>query len=111
MLFRSRLVSQYGAEGFTVVAPTQRYGYVAGGRPAGGAEENQYIGDVLRRSYGALSSSEVPLSEANHKRYGVSTTPTIVLVDRDGVIRLYHPGQMTEASLEPLVKGLVFGRR
>ena len=32
---------------------------------------------------------------------------TLVLVDRSGVIRLYHPGQMSEAQLEPLVQKLI----
>jgi hypothetical protein len=40
-------------------------------------------------------------------RYGVSTTPTLVLVDRAGIIRLYHPGRMTWEQLDPLVKALV----
>ena len=36
----------------------------------------------------------VPLSEQNFKNYGASTTPTLVLVDRQGIVRLYHPGAM-----------------
>jgi hypothetical protein len=28
-------------------------------------------------------------------------------VDRQGVVRLYHPGRMTEEALEPLVRRLV----
>jgi thioredoxin-related protein len=38
------------------------------------------------------------------ERYGVSTTPTIVLVDRRGLVRLYNPGRMTEEALEPIVR-------
>ena len=41
---------------------------------------------------------------ALHRSFGVSTTPTIVLVGRDGVIRLYHPGAMPWDDLEPLVR-------
>jgi len=40
-------------------------------------------------------------------RFGVSTTPTLVLVDRTGIIRLYHPGRMTMEQLEPLVGSLI----
>jgi thioredoxin-related protein len=36
-----------------------------------------------------------PLSEANFRNYGASTTPTLVLIDRNGIVRLYHPGAMT----------------
>lgn len=103
----ARLAARFGAQGFAIVAPTQRYGYVAGGKAAGATEENEYISQVLRASYSGIPSLAVPLSETNHKRYGVSTTPTIVLIDRKGVIRLYHPGQMTEDALEPLVRPLM----
>jgi hypothetical protein len=37
----------------------------------------------------------------------VSTTPTIVLVDRQGLVRLYHPGRMTEEALDPIVRRLL----
>jgi thiol-disulfide isomerase/thioredoxin len=102
-----KLVRLYGPRGFTVVAPTQRYGYAAGGNPASAAEEARHIEQVRRSSYAWMDSIPVALNEANHRRYGVSTTPTIVLIDREGVVRLYHPGLMTEAQLEPLVQGLV----
>jgi hypothetical protein len=49
----------------------------------------------------------MPLSAENFKRYGVSSTPTIVLVDRHGLVRLYHPGRMTEAALRAAI--LKFG--
>jgi thiol-disulfide isomerase/thioredoxin len=100
----ARLATRYADQGLTIVAPTQRYGYVAGGKTAGADEELQYIDQVRATSYPALAGQPVPLSEANHKRYGVSTTPTLVLVDREGIVRLYHPGRMTEEELEPLIR-------
>lgn len=103
----SSLLSKYGARGLTVIAPTQRYGYVAAGRDASAADENKYIAETRATHYGFLQPETVTLSEKNHLRYGVSTTPTLVLVDRKGVVRLYHPGQMTAAELEPLVQKLV----
>jgi thioredoxin-related protein len=42
-----------------------------------------------------LGNVETPLSEANFARYGVSTTPTLVLVNKAGIVTLYHPGVMT----------------
>lgn len=103
----ARLTEKYGPQGLTVLAPTQRYGYVAGGKPAGPEEEGRYIDQVRQTYYSVLANQSVPLSETNHRRYGVSTTPTLVLVDRQGVVRLYHPGRMTEEELEPLVRRLV----
>lgn len=106
----ARLVAKYGAQGLTVLAPTQRFGFVAGGQTAGPNEEARYIDQVRRTSYSVLADQPVPLSATNHERYGVSTTPTLVLVDRDGIVRLYHPGRMTEEELEPLVRRLVARR-
>lgn len=105
----ARLTAKYGQQGLIVLAPTQRYGYIAGGRSAGPEEERRYIDQVRQTYYTVLANQPVPLSETNHRRYGVSTTPTLVLVDREGVVRLYHPGRMTEEELEPLVRRLVGG--
>jgi thiol-disulfide isomerase/thioredoxin len=102
-----RLQAKYAAQGLTVLAPTQRYGYVAGGKEAAAAEEMQYIAMVRDRDYPWMAKVPVPVSEKGHKDYGVSTTPTVVLVDRDGLIRLYNPGQMKEEAIEPLVRKLV----
>ena len=52
----------------------------------------------------------VPVSEENFKNYGASTAPTVVLVDRAGIVRLYHPGQMTLDEIEPHIKAIVDGR-
>lgn len=103
----ARLVAKYGPQGFTVLAPTQRFGFVAGGQAAGPNEEARYIDQVRRTSYSVLAGQPVPLSATNHERYGVSTTPTLVLVDREGIVRLYHPGRMAEEELEPLVRRLI----
>jgi thioredoxin-related protein len=46
----------------------------------------------------------IPVSEASFTNYGSSTTPTIALVDRTGIVTLYHPGQMTRAELEPHIR-------
>lgn len=98
-----------GDAGGAVVAPTQRYGHLAGGATAAPDEEARYIGQVWETAYGALNGVPAALDESNHQRYGVSSTPTIVLVDRDGIVRLYHPGQMTEEALEPIVRQWVAG--
>jgi len=97
-----RLQREYGARGLVIVGPTQRYGYVAGGRDASREEETRYIDEVRRNFYGGLEMS-VPLSEENFGAWGSSTTPTIVLLDRGGRVRLYHPGKMSYEQLAPVV--------
>ena len=104
------LHAQYGNAGLAVVAPTQRYGYVAGGKPAAPEAEIQYIEQVRQKFYPGLAGQPIPVSQANHIRYGVSTTPTLVVLDRAGLVRLYNPGQMTKEALEPLIKRLLADR-
>ena len=101
------LATKYRDQGLIIFAPTQRFGYVAGGKPATAEEELRYIDQVRQMSYPVLAGQPVPVSEANHLRFGVSTTPTLVLVDRAGIIRLYHPGRMALEQLEPRVRALL----
>jgi len=98
------LLGRYRDQGLTVVAPTQRYGYVAKRAPAAAAEEMAYMARVRDEVYPWLAREWVPVSEENIKNYGVSTTPTVVLVDRAGLVRLYHPGQMTMEQIEPHIR-------
>lgn len=103
----TRLADAHATKGLVILAPTQRFGFVAGGREATAQEETRYIDQVRAASYPVLAGHAIPLNAANHNRYGVSTTPTLVLVDRKGIIRLYHPGKMSHEELEPLVRSLV----
>ena len=86
---------EYAAKGLVLIAPTQHYGYVANGEEAGPAEELKYIQQIRHQYYSDLLGVPAPLSEANFRNYGASTTPTLVLIDRQGIVRLYHPGAMT----------------
>lgn len=82
-----------------VIGPTQHYGYVAGGNDADEKTETSYIDQVRNRSYSALLDMPVPLDEETFRNYGSSTTPTVVLIDRAGIVRVYHPGIMRDAEL------------
>ena len=95
----AEIEKEYASKGLVVVAPTQRYGYVARGEEAGPSQELQYIDEVRHKYYSDLLSVPVPISEDNMKNYGASTTPTLVLIDRRGIVRLYHPGKMTLEEL------------
>jgi len=98
---------EYVNKGLVVIAPTQRYGYVAQGDEAGPAEETKYIDQVRRRFYSVDGLNiSAPISEANFKNYGASTTPTIVLIDRQGIVRVYHPGNLTLEELRAAINTL-----
>lgn len=102
-----RLKQQFGPKGLVIVAPTQQYGYAESGREVAPAEEAEYIGKVRREFYPQLDASPIPVSAENFKNYGSSTTPTIVLVDKAGIVRLYHPGKMTYEELAPKITELL----
>lgn len=103
----ARLQSEFGGKGLEILGPTQRYGYVAGGIEAPPEQELRYIDQVRREQYSGVPSMPVIVSEETFKEYGASTTPTIVLIDRSGIVRLYHPGRMTYDELAPRVAALV----
>jgi thiol-disulfide isomerase/thioredoxin len=103
----SKLLERHRSDGVVLIAPTQRYGYTVRRKPADADAELRYISQVRDEAYPALREAPVPVSELNHTRYGVSTTPTLVVVDREGIVRLYHPGTMTEAALQAAVEPLL----
>ena len=106
----TRIRAEFAPKGLVFLAPTQKYGYVAGGVDAAPAIETAYIEQVRRSYYAGLIESPVAISETNFTRYGASTTPTLVLLDRAGIVRRYHPGAMTYAELREAVEGVIDAR-
>lgn len=102
-----RLERRYAKDGLRVVAPTRLYGYVAQGHDAEPGVELAYLRDRTLQESPLLQRVPVPLSSPNFVAFGVSTTPTLVLVDRRGVVRLYHPGALGEAELASRIKALL----
>jgi thiol-disulfide isomerase/thioredoxin len=98
------IVNKYKSSGIVVLAPTQRFGYAEKRRPVGPAEELKYIEQVRDEFYPWMKSVPVPVSDEVYLKYGVSTTPTYVMIDRDGKVSTYLPGQPTMEQLEPLIK-------
>ncbi len=101
------LERRFAPRGFHLVAPTRLYGYVEGGQDARPETERAYIRKAHVEKDSLLREVPVPLSARNFISFGVSTTPTLVLVDRGGVVRLYHPGQMDEADLAQQIESLL----
>jgi thiol-disulfide isomerase/thioredoxin len=95
----ARLASEVAGRGLVIVGPTQRYGYRARGQEAGPEEELRYIDEVRQKFYASVPGMAVPVSSENFRLWGASTTPTLVLLDRSGRVRLYHPGQMSYEEL------------
>ncbi len=95
----ARLRAELPSRDFIVVAPTQRYGYAGAQDYVTPQQETQYIEAVRQRYYSQLSGVAVPISKQNFDLYGASTTPTLVLLARNGTIALYHPGAMAYGDL------------
>ncbi|HUS04983.1 MAG TPA: redoxin domain-containing protein [Bryobacteraceae bacterium] len=95
----ARLGNDFSARGLVVIGPTQRYGYAERGRDVVPAEELKYIDAIRRQFYAPLLTMPVPVSQQNFLNYGVSTTPTLVLIDRNGTVAMYHPGHMSYEEL------------
>lgn len=102
----ARIKAEFAPKGLVFIAPTQKYGYVAGGEDAPPEVELRYIEQVRQQYYGAVIDAPAPVSEENFNRYGASTVPTIVLIDRHGIVKLYHPGALTYDELRPRVEAL-----
>jgi thiol-disulfide isomerase/thioredoxin len=102
-----RIKAEFEPKGLIIIAPTQKYGYVAGGEDAPPDVEVRYIEQIRRERYAGLITAPAPVSEENFRRYGASTTPTLVLIDRAGIVRLYHPGAMTYEELRARVQAIV----
>ncbi|HUD98361.1 MAG TPA: TlpA disulfide reductase family protein [Bryobacteraceae bacterium] len=105
----AHLMATYGPKGLVLVGPTQLYGYTAAG-DASPEVEMRYVEEVRREFYSALGSMTIPVSAENFQRYGASTTPTLVLLDSGGTVRLYHPGAMTYDGLAGAVKRVLAAR-
>jgi len=102
----ARIKAEFASKGLVLIAPTQKYGYVAGGEDAPPEVEQRYIEQVRQQYYGAIIDTPAPVSEENFSRYGASTTPTLVLIDRNGIVKTYHPGAMAYEELRPRVEAL-----
>ena len=102
----ARIHSEYAGR-VVLMGPTQFYGYVGNGEPAPPAVEWRYIEQVRHQFYADLLDVPVPVSAENFKNYGSSTTPTLVLIDAKGIVRLYHPGNMTYEDLRTHIEAVL----
>jgi thiol-disulfide isomerase/thioredoxin len=103
----ARLKQEFSPDGLVVIGPTKLYGYAAQGNEASPEQERAYIESVRQRYYTSLQDMPVPLSQQNFNAYGASTTPTIVILNREGNVALYHPGALSYDDLRSAVQKAV----
>jgi len=100
----TQLNAEFAGRGLKIEAPTQLYGYAAYGESATPKDETAYAGRVWQHYYPGLQDIAVPVSKLNFDKYGASTTPTLVLIDRAGRVALYHPGVMPYDQLRAAIE-------
>ena len=103
----ARIAAEFEPKGLVVLGPTKLYGIAAGGQEATPQQEKEFIERVFARYYAGIPGLAVPLDAQNFDTYGASTTPTLVIIDRRGIVRLYHPGNASEADLRRVIQGVL----
>lgn len=102
-----QLHENYGERGLAILGPTQIYGYVSRGQDATPEQELAYLRGAYQERYPIPSWMSVPVSQQNFLDFGVSTTPTLVVIDRDGIVQLYNPGNLPYEELSAHVERLL----
>jgi len=103
----AQIRNEFRARGLVVVAATRYYGYTARGEEAAPAAERQHIENVWAEHYSVLDGVPVAIDDETFMNYGSSTTPTLVLVDAAGKVRMYHPGRMSYEELRRKIREML----
>jgi len=90
----ARVRKSPAAQGVQFVALTRYYD-----DDATRAAEKARVEGVWNTLYADVGPMPIVLSTASMERYGGSSTPTFVFIDRTGVVREYTPTRLTEAEL------------
>ena len=102
----ARVWEKYRPKGLQLITATRFYGSV-GEKPATPAEEKVEVERVWKETYAGLAGVPTLIDTETMVRYGASATPTFVLVDRQGVVRLYAPTRLSEAELSRQIETIL----
>lgn len=94
----TRVWQKYKSSGLALITATRLYGSLDD-KPATPADETAKIESVWKDLYAGLAGVPAIIDTETMVRYGVSATPTFVLLDRKGIVRLYTPTRLSEAEL------------
>lgn len=103
----TRIRQKYEARDLLVVAPTRRYGDVPKIEHPTEEQETEHIEAVWKESYSGLNGLAHPISDAMMLAYGVSSTPTLVLIDAKGIVRMYEPFRMSDQALSERIEAML----
>jgi thiol-disulfide isomerase/thioredoxin len=94
----TNIYRKYQPRGLALVNVTRLYGGPKD-KPYTPDEEKAQLNKVWSEVYPGLKDTPLVVSTDAMVRYGVSATPTFVLIDRKGIVRLYAPTRLSEAEL------------
>jgi thiol-disulfide isomerase/thioredoxin len=94
----ARVWQKYKPSGLALVTATRFYGTLDE-KPATPEAETAQIEKVWKELYAGLEGVPAIIDTETMVRYGASATPTFVLLDRKGIVRLYAPTRLSEAEL------------
>ena len=98
----ARVKKKFEAQGLQVVTLTRFYD-----ADSLRAREKARVDSMWKAVYSDVGTVPVVFSTASMERYGGSSTPTFVFVDRAGIVRRYTPTRLTEAEMERTVGTLL----
>jgi thiol-disulfide isomerase/thioredoxin len=102
----ARLEAKYASR-VAFLAPTRLYGRAGDVKDPTPEAEAAFIEKFWAESYPGLAAVPRPVDTETMVRYGASATPTWVLVDAQGIVRLYAPTRLTEAELSRGIESLL----
>lgn len=92
----ARIKAKYASTDLVIIAPTRLYDAK---QPA--------VEKVWSETYKDLNGIATPINDAIMERYGVSSTPTFVFIDRAGKVRRYLPSRLTDDELSRNIDKIV----
>ena len=95
----ARIQQRYQSRGLVIHAPTRRVGFAKGNDSPTPEQEDADRERVWKESYEGLRGVPHDVGESAMLAYGVSSTPTFVLIDHKGIVRMYRPFRMSETEL------------
>jgi thiol-disulfide isomerase/thioredoxin len=99
----AKVKARHSEKGLQVIALTRYYADSAATR----VREKARVDSMWKADYQAVGAIPIVFSTASMERYGGSSTPTFVFVDRKGVVRRYTPTRLTEEEFDRTLETLV----
>jgi thiol-disulfide isomerase/thioredoxin len=103
----ARIRQKYESRDLVVLAPTRLYGVVPKVEHPSEKLESEQVESVWKESYSGLDDVAHPISDPMMLAYGVSSTPTLVLIDKNGLVRMYEPFRMSDRALSERIDAML----